>query len=178
MVSIQVHDKTFELLIPGSRIREKIRGMAARMNEDLKSERPLFISVLNGSFIFSADLFRELTIEVEICFTKLASYQGTASMGRTITSIGLDADLTGRTVVILEDIVDTGRTLHEFLPQLLQQGPKKLLISALLSKPAAQQFPVKIDYPGFSVPDKFLVGYGLDYDGLGRNLPDIYCLKQ
>ena len=126
--------------------------------------------------MFSADLFKNLTIDAEICFIKLASYRGMKSSGQVITAIGLDQDLFGRDVVILEDIVDTGKTLNEFLPKLDHQQPKSLKIAALLHKPEATQFALKIDYLGFSIPNKFVVGYGLDYDGLGRNLKEIYQL--
>ena len=126
--------------------------------------------------MFAADLFKELTIDAEICFIKLASYKGTKSTGNVVTSIGLDEPLKGRHIVIVEDIVDTGKTLHEFLPQLLNQQPASLKIAALLHKPDALVYPLVIDYLGFSVPDKFLLGYGLDYDGLGRNLREIYQL--
>jgi len=136
----------------------------------------LFIAILNGSFMFAADLFKVLTIDAEICFIKLASYKGTRSSGHVITSIGLDESLKDRHVVILEDIVDTGKTLNEFLPQLKDQQPASLRIAALLHKPDATLYPLKIDYLGFSVPNKFLLGYGLDFDGLGRNLKEIYQL--
>lgn len=150
--------------------------MAAQISKDLAGKKPLFIAILNGSFMFAADIFKHLTIEAEISFIKLVSYKGTKSTGNVVTSIGLDEDLYGRTVVILEDIVDTGKTLHRFLPQLEHQQPERLLIASLLSKPEALAHPIKIDYLGFSVPNKFLLGYGLDYDGLGRNLPEIYQL--
>jgi hypoxanthine phosphoribosyltransferase len=126
--------------------------------------------------MFAADLFKYLTIDAEVCFIKLASYRGMKSSGHVITAIGLDVDLYDRDVVILEDIVDTGKTLNEFLPKLDHQQPKSLKIAALLHKPDATQFELKIDYVGFSIPNKFVVGYGLDYDGLGRNLKDIYQL--
>jgi hypoxanthine phosphoribosyltransferase len=128
--------------------------------------------------MFASDLFKELDCEAEICFIKLASYKGTRSTGNVITSIGLDEPLKGRNVIVLEDIVDTGRTLSNFLPQLYDQQPATLKIAALLHKPDAVEFPIKIDYLGFSVPDKFLLGYGLDYDGLGRNLREIYRLEE
>ena len=126
--------------------------------------------------MFAADLFKYLTIDAEVCFIKLASYRGMKSSGHVITAIGLDVDLYDRDVVILEDIVDTGKTLNEFLPKLDHQQPKSLKIAALLHKPDATQFQLKIDYLGFSIPNKFVVGYGLDYDGLGRNFKDIYQL--
>lgn len=171
---IHVRDKSFQIYLSAGHIQEGIKTMAARINIDLRDENPLFIAILNGAFIFAADLFRKLTIDAEISFIKLASYKGTRSTGHVVTAIGLDIDLFNRTVVILEDIVDTGKTLHEFLPNIEHQHPKKLLIASLLSKPEVRQYPVNIDYVGFSVPDKFLLGYGLDYDGLGRNLPEIY----
>jgi hypoxanthine phosphoribosyltransferase len=126
--------------------------------------------------MFAADLFKELAIDAEICFIKLASYKGTKSTGHVLTAIGLDMDLFGRDVVIVEDIVDTGKTLSEFLPQLKHQQPASLKIVALLHKPEATVFPITIDYLGFSIPNKFVVGYGLDYDGLGRNIPEIFKL--
>ena len=128
--------------------------------------------------MFASDLFKELECEPEICFIKLASYKGTRSTGSVITSIGLDATIKQRHVIVLEDIVDTGKTLTEFLPQLRDQQPASLKIVALLHKPEALQYPIAIDYLGFEVPNKFLLGYGLDYDGLGRNLKEIYRLVE
>ena len=173
---IQVLDKKFQPYLKAKDIHEQIGKLAAQINTDYAGKRPLFIAILNGSFMFAADLFKELTIDAEICFIKLASYKGTKSTGNVVTSIGLDEPLKGRHIVIVEDIVDTGKTLHEFLPQLLNQQPASLKIAALLHKPDALVYPLVIDYLGFSVPDKFLLGYGLDYDGLGRNLREIYQL--
>lgn len=173
---IHVHDKAFEPYLSQELIAEKIRMIAGRIDQDYRGKKPLFIAILNGSFMFASDLFKEITIESEICFIKLASYKGTKSSGHVITAIGLDIDLIGRHVVILEDIVDTGKTLNAFLPQLEHQQPASLKIAALLHKPDATVHPVTVDYLGFSVPDKFLLGYGLDYDGLGRNIPSIYKL--
>jgi hypoxanthine phosphoribosyltransferase len=178
MSVIKVHDKEFQPYIDEVALQQRVKEMAEQINKDLKGERPLFIAILNGSFMFAADVFKYLTIEAEISFIKLASYKGTKSTGNVVQAIGLDEDLFGRTVVILEDIVDTGRTMSQFLPQLEHQQPKKLLVAALLTKPDAMIHPIKIDYLGFSVPDKFLLGYGLDYDGLGRNLPAIYQLVE
>jgi len=177
-MQIQVFDKTFEPYITATQINEQIKKIAAQLNIDYAGKRPLFIAILNGSFMFASDLFKELTIDAEICFIKLASYKGTKSTGNVITSIGLDIPLTDRHVIIVEDIVDTGKTLHAFLPQLINQQPVTLKIAALLHKPEALQFPVTIDYLGFEVPNKFLLGYGLDYDGLGRNLKEIYRLVE
>ncbi|MGZ3950328.1 MAG: hypoxanthine phosphoribosyltransferase [Flavisolibacter sp.] len=176
MPTIQLHDKGFDIYLPEAKIQEKIKEIAVQLNNDYKNKRPLFIAILNGSFMFAADLFKYLSIDAEICFIKLASYRGMKSSGHVITAIGLDVDLYDRDVVILEDIVDTGKTLNEFLPKLDHQQPKSLKIAALLHKPDATQFQLKIDYVGFSIPNKFVVGYGLDYDGLGRNFKDIYQL--
>lgn len=176
MPDIKVHDKKFTPYLSAEEIAIQIARVASEINNDYKGKTPLFIAILNGAFMFSSDLFKELKIEAEICFIKLASYKGIKSSGQVITSIGLDADLNGRDVIILEDIVDTGNTLHQFLPQLHNQQPLSLKIAALLHKPDALQHPIKVDYFGFSVPNKFLLGYGLDYDGLGRNLREIYQL--
>ena len=159
-------------------INERIRKIAEQINEDYDGKSPLFIAILNGSFMFASDLFKAISIEAEICFIKLASYKGTKSSGHVITAIGLDIDLIGRHVVVLEDIVDTGKTLSEFLPQLEHQQPASMRIAALLHKPEATVYPITVDYLGFSVPNKFLLGYGLDYDGLGRNIPSIYKLVE
>ena len=175
---IQILDKKFQPFLTEERIHEQVGNLARKINVDYEGKRPLFIAILNGSFMFAADLFKELRIDAEICFIKLASYKGTRSTGNVITSIGLDEPLTGRHVVIVEDIVDTGKTLHEFLPQLLSQQPASLKIAALLHKPDALVYPLTIDYLGFSVPNKFLLGYGLDYDGLGRNFKEIYQLAE
>ena len=176
MPAIKLHDKTFDIYLSEKEIQEKVRGIAQQLNEDYGDKRPLFIAILNGSFMFAADLFKNLTIDAEICFIKLASYRGMKSSGNVITAIGLDQDLFDRDVIIVEDIVDTGRTLGEFLPKLEHQQPRSLKIAALLHKPEATVHPLTIDYLGFSIPDKFVVGYGLDYDGLGRNLKEIFQL--
>src|ERR1700754_929607 len=178
MGDIRVHDKQFEPYINASTIAGRIKEIAGELNKDYGDKKPLFIAILNGSFMFAADLFKELAIDAEICFIKLASYKGTKSSGQVITAIGLDTDIHGRHVIILEDIVDTGKTLSEFLPQLEHQQPASLKIAALLHKPEATVYPIKVDYLGFSVPNKFLLGYGLDYDGLGRNIPSIYKLVE
>jgi hypoxanthine phosphoribosyltransferase len=174
MPTIKVHDKTFDIYLPEAQIQEKIKALADQINKDYAGKRPLFIPILNGAFMFASDLFKYITIDAEISFIKLASYKGMKSSGNIITAIGLDQDLFGRDIIIVEDIVDTGKTLTEFLPQLLHQQPASLKIAALLHKPDALKHPLTIDYLGFSIPNKFVVGYGLDYDGLGRNLKEIY----
>jgi len=178
MPSIQVNGKTFIPYLTAANIAEEIKRLGNEINRDYVGKRPLFIAILNGSFMFAADLFKELKIEAEICFIKLASYKGTKSTGNVITSIGLDQPLRDRHVIVIEDIVDTGKTLSEFLPQLKDQQPASLKITALLHKPDATVYPLQIDYLGFSVPNKFLLGYGLDFDGLARNLREIYQLEE
>jgi hypoxanthine phosphoribosyltransferase len=176
MTTLRIHDKNFKPYISEEEIRQKVKKLASNLKRDYQGKKPIFIAILNGAFIFAADLFKSLTIDAEISFIKLASYKGMKSSGRVLTAIGLDIELFNRHVVILEDIVDTGKTLHEFLPQLWHQQPASLKIVALLHKPEARVFPVNVDYVGFEIPDKFVVGYGLDYNGLGRNTAAIYQL--
>lgn len=176
MELMKVHDKEFKPYISSEKITEEVKRVASEINRDYAGKKPLFIAILNGSFMFAADLFKEINIEAEICFIKLASYKGIKSSGQVITAIGLDVDLVGREIIVIEDIVDTGNTLSKFLPQLHHHHPASLKIAALLHKPEAMVHPIKIDYLGFSVPNKFLLGYGLDYDGLGRNIKEIYQL--
>lgn len=177
MTTVKLHDKTFDTYLSSDTIQQKVQELAEMLNKEYKGRRPLCIAILNGSFMFAADLFKFLTIEAEISFIKLASYRGTKSTGKVVTAIGLEDDLFDRDVIILEDIVDTGKTLHEFLPKLQHQQPKSLKIVALLHKSVATKYPLTVDYVGFDIPDKFVVGYGLDYDGLGRNLKEIYQLS-
>jgi hypoxanthine phosphoribosyltransferase len=178
MSTIQVNDKSFEPYLTAAQIDTEVQRLGSQINKDYAGKKPLFIAILNGSFMFASDLFKTLSIDCEICFIKLASYKGTKSTGQVITSIGLDAILTDRDVIVLEDIVDTGKTLSEFLPQLENQQPNSLKIVALLHKPEATTHPLNIDYLGFEVPNKFLLGYGLDYDGYARNLKEIYTLVE
>jgi hypoxanthine phosphoribosyltransferase len=177
MSTIQVLDKTFEPYLKEAAIQEKITELAGQLNKDYAGKRPLFLSILNGSFLFTADLFKQITIEAEVSFIKLASYKGTSSTGNVITAIGLDTNVKDRHIVILEDIIDTGKTLHHYLPQLDSMQPASVKIAVLLNKKEALQYPVKVDHACFDIPNKFVVGYGLDYDGLGRNSKDIYQLK-
>ena len=176
MSTIKVHDKEFIPYLTSDEIQKQVARVAAEINNDYKNKKPLFIAILNGAFIFAADLFKQIDLEAEIAFIKLASYKGVKSSGKVITAIGLDADLYGRDVIIVEDIVDTGKTLSQFLPQLDHQHPASLKIAALLHKPDAMVHPIKIDYLGFTIPNKFVLGYGLDFDGLGRNIKEIYQL--
>ncbi|MDE3213628.1 MAG: hypoxanthine phosphoribosyltransferase [Bacteroidota bacterium] len=178
MEHLRVHDKEFTPYLSEKEIQARISEMAAQINRDYEGKKPVFIAILNGAFIFAADLFKNIRIEAEISFIKLASYKGVKSTGKVITAIGLDVDLHGREVVIVEDIVDTGKTLHQFLPQLEHNHPASLRIAALLHKPDAMVHPIRIDYLGFTIPNKFVIGYGLDYDGLGRNIREIYQLVE
>ena len=177
MSTIQVLDKTFEPYLKEAAIQEKITELAGQLNQDYAGKRPLFLSILNGAFLFTADLFKQITIEAEVSFIKLASYKGTSSTGNVITAIGLDINVKDRHIIILEDIIDTGKTLHHYLPQLENMQPASVKIAVLLNKKEALQYPVQVNYTCFDIPNKFVVGYGLDYDGLGRNTRDIYQLK-
>lgn len=176
MSVVKVHDKSFGIYLSEETIQQRIKEIAAKINKDYAGKRPFFVAILNGSFMFASDLFKQLSIDAELCFIKLASYKGMKSSGNVVTSIGLDDDLFDKDVIIVEDIVDTGKTLHNFLPRLLHQQPRSLKITTLLHKSSATQYHLTLDYVGFDIPDKFVVGYGLDYDGLGRNFKEIYQL--
>jgi len=159
-------------------IAGRVEELGAQINSDYEGKNPLLIAVLNGSFIFAADLFRQLTIPASISFVKLASYKGTTSTGNVVTAIGLEENLNGRHVIVVEDIIDTGKTLSAFLPELMQRGPASLKVATFLSKPEARTHPVIADYCGFEIENRFVVGYGLDHDGQGRNLPALYILEE
>ncbi|TKG88615.1 hypoxanthine phosphoribosyltransferase [Puteibacter caeruleilacunae] len=174
MKTIQVLDKKFETFIPYEKIEGAIKEMAAKMNEDLKGKEPVFISVLNGAFMFAADLFKNLDFDAEISFVKMASYHGTNSSGSVKHLIGLNENLEGRTCVILEDIVDTGFSMDNILDQLSAFRPKEIKVATLLFKPKALKKDVPLDYVGLEIGNDFIVGFGLDYNGRGRNLKDIY----
>lgn len=178
MKEIRIHDKNFRILIPSSEIQHGINEVAEKINLELKGKTPLFICVLNGAFIFAADLFKKINIKCEISFVKLASYHGTTSSGEVKTLIGLDENVKNRHVVILEDIVDTGLTVETIVNQLKVFAPADIKVATLLLKPDACKKNIPVDYVALEVPNDFLVGYGLDYDGLGRNLEDIYVLAE
>jgi len=175
--TIKIHDKKFRKFISSVKIQKAIGKIAGRINADFRNKKPIFLSVLNGSFLFAADLLKKVNVECEISFIKVASYSGTKSSGKVIKLIGLNENLRGRTVIILEDIVDTGNTLENVLQELKAHHPEKIIIATLFFKPKAYKKKIKLDYIGIEMPNEFLVGYGLDYDGLGRNFPDIYTLK-
>lgn len=177
MKQVKIHDKTFELYIPYEKIRSIVETMADKMNKDLNDKNPLFICILNGSFMFAAELFKRIDlIETEISFVKLASYDGDKTTGTVKQLIGLNENIEGRTVIILEDIVDTGITIENIIEQLKKLNPKEIKIATLLLKPESLQKEVQLDYIGLEIPNDFIVGYGLDYDGYGRNLINIYSV--
>jgi hypoxanthine phosphoribosyltransferase len=174
METIRLQDKEFSVCIASAQIEQAIALLAITMNEELKGKNPLFIAVLNGSFMFAADLLRKLNMSCELSFVKLASYSGTTSSGQVKELLGLNTPVTGRTVVVLEDIVDTGNTLNLMYLQLEKERPLRILTATMLFKPSAFKGNHHPEYIAMSVADRFLVGYGLDYNGSGRNLPDIY----
>lgn len=177
MKRIKLWDKEFEISLPFEEIQLAIRHMALKMKSDLEGKEPLFICILNGAFMFASDLMKELDLpDAEITFLKIASYTGTNSNGVARELIGLNEAITGRTIVILEDIIDSGQTIAGVIGQVLSKGAKEVKIAALLFKPGALKANIVIDYVGIIVQNDFVVGYGLDYDRRGRNLKDIYTL--
>ena len=172
--SITAHDLSFEPFISEAVITARAKLLGRNIREHYEGRRPLFIGVLNGAFVFAADLVRASGTECEVAFVRLTSYEGTASSGKITTVLGLDFEVKNRHIIVVEDIVDSGRTLHFFFEELKKLEPASIALAALLYKPEALQFPIKIDYLGFEIPNKFVVGYGLDYNGLCRNLPSIY----
>jgi hypoxanthine phosphoribosyltransferase len=175
MKNVTILDKEFELFIPYEKIRSIVEEMAEKMNNDLKDKNPLFICILNGSFMFAAEIFKRISLlDAEISFIKLASYSGTTTTGSVKELIGLNEDLTGRTIVVLEDIVDSGITIAKTIEQIKSKNPLEIKIASLLLKPEALQVKIQLDYIGIEIPNDFIVGYGLDYNGRGRNLIDIY----
>lgn len=168
---------TFEPYIERDRISARIKELAAQMSEDFKDDIPLFICVLNGAFPFAADLFRELDIDAEITFIRLKSYEGTSTSGRVKEIAGLTEDITGRRVIVVEDIIDTGNTMAKLVKDLEVRNPKSISLASLLYKPESVRQDIKPDYVGFTIPSAFIIGFGLDIDGLGRNLRDIWVLS-
>lgn len=178
MSRVQIKDKTFETSIPEAEILKHVREVADQINHDMVDKNPLLLAVLNGSYIFAADLMRMITIPCEISFVKLASYEGTTSTGKITEVIGINEDLTGRTVIIVEDIVDTGLTMKRMVETLGTRNPKSIHICTLLVKPDKLKVNLNIEYAAMKIPNDFIVGYGLDYDQQGRNLRDIYTLVE
>jgi hypoxanthine phosphoribosyltransferase len=170
----EVHDRKFEVYITNEEIRKVISDMAARINKDLAGRDVIFLGILNGAFMFASDLFREITLDCQITFLKLASYAGTSSTGTVKRLIGINEDIHSKTVVILEDIVDTGVTLDNIIKQLKGYEPAEIKVATMLFKPEAYTKDLKLDYVGIEIPNDFVLGYGLDYQGYGRNLADLY----
>ena len=174
MKKITLHDKTFELYIPHNEIIDSIKKIAVQIKAETANEEPIFLSVLNGSFMFAADLMKYIDFNCQLSFVKLSSYEGTESTGKIHSLIGLNQNLAGKTVIILEDIVDRGVTLEHIVNTVSALNPKQIKIATMLYKPDAYEKDIKIDYIGLSIPNDFIVGYGLDYNELGRNYCDIY----
>ncbi len=178
METIRIKDKEFKLFIRASQIEQEVIRIAGEINRDYLGKRPLFLSVLNGSFVFAADLLRLITVESQVCFVKLSSYSGTSSVGEVRELIGLDIDIEGRPIIVLEDIIDTGLTMAHIVKMLKARNPESIDICTLLLKPGKLRKPLDIRYCAMQIPDDFIVGYGLDYDGYGRNMGDIYTIIQ
>lgn len=176
MGTVKIHDKEFKVSISAEAIQNRISVLGKQLSEDMNGKRPLFVAVLNGAFLFAADLLKHVTCECEITFVRVSSYSGTQSTGQVRNLIGLNEKIEGRTVVIIEDIVDTGDTAMYLINELKKEQPSDIRFASLLLKPKALKHDIHVDYIGFEVPNDFLVGFGLDYDGLGRNLNDIYTL--
>ena len=178
METIRIHDKEFTPSIPAEDILVQVRRVANEINKDYEGQEPLFLVVLNGSFIFAADLMREITLAADVSFVKLASYQGTASSGTVREVIGLNTDITNRPIIIVEDIVESGVTMAHMIATLKRQNPKSIDICTLLLKPEKLKVQLDIKYVAIEIPNDFIVGYGLDYNEHGRNLKDIYTIKE
>lgn len=177
MADIKVHDHTFKPYIPADEVQKRVKAIARQMEEDYRGDVPLFIPVLNGAFRFASDLFSYYDGPAEITFVRLASYSGTQSTGNVRELVSLNADIRDRRVIVVEDIVDTGRTVDRIMETLSHHQPAEVKLASLLLKPEAYKGSHPVDYLGFEIPNLFVLGYGLDYDGLGRNLNDIYQIK-
>ena len=178
MSIIKIKDKTFKTSIPEAQILERVKAVADRINTDMADKNPLLLAMLNGSFVFAADLMRMINIPCEISFVKMASYEGTSSTGKVKQLLGLNEDLKGRTVIIVEDIVESGLTMKSLLDTLHEQKPAEIHICTLLLKPECLKVPLDIKYVAIEIPNDFILGYGLDYDQQGRNLRDIYTVVE
>ncbi len=174
MKTVKIKDKEFALSITSDKIQKAVCNIARKINTDLAGKDPLFLVVLNGSFMFASDLFKQLTIPCEMSFIKVTSYQGTSSTEEVKMLIGLSENIKGRTIVIIEDIVDTGHTIEDIKNSLKLKDPAEIYICTCLFKPKAYLKSIKLDYVGIEIPNDFIIGYGLDYDGFGRNYADIY----
>ncbi len=174
---ITLHNKAFRPYLSADEIAAAIDQLASRLNADYAGRRPLFVVVLTGGFMFAADLLKRFTGDCEIVFIRVASYEGTGSTGKVQEIMGLREDVQGRDIILVEDIVDTGTTLHHLLPTLQANHPASIEIAAMFYKPDSLRYPLTLNYMAMEIPNDFVVGYGLDYDGLGRNLPDVYVAE-
>lgn len=175
MLTAQIKDRNFSIFINSQQLNNRIVELASTINKDVADKDPLFIGILNGSFMFAADLFKEFNFPCQISFIKIASYQGSKSTGNITELLGLKENIAGRHIILIEDIIDTGLTIKHLLEELIAKKPASLRIATLLLKREALKIEINPEYVGFEVPNKFLVGYGLDYDGYGRNLKHIYA---
>ncbi|MCB2408488.1 hypoxanthine phosphoribosyltransferase [Hymenobacter sp. BT178] len=172
--TISLHDKQFAPYLTASQITAAVRELGTQINRDYAGKQPLFVAVLNGSFMFAADLLKEIQLPCEIAFIRVASYEGTTSTGTVREIMGLQEEVAGRDLIIIEDIVDSGHTMKALLELLGAKQPASLEVATLFLKPECLQHELDLRYIGLSIPNDFIVGYGLDYDGLGRNYPDVY----
>ncbi len=175
---VQLHDLKFKPYLSASEIVEKVNALGRVLSNEYEGKKPLLVAIMNGSFMFAADLMRSISIDCEITFIKSSSYSGTESTGKLNISLGPNDTITGRDIIIVEDIVDSGHSLQALIPLFLEKNPKSLKIATLLFKPAAFKGSYNVDYKCFEIPNDFIVGYGLDYNELGRNLKDIYVLAK
>ena len=178
MDRIHILDKDFEISIPNEVIQQKVKALAERLNQDYRGKNPIIVGILNGAFMFTADLVRYLDFQPEIIFARFSSYEGTETTGKVTEVMGVTTSLAGRDVIIVEDIVDTGITMHNVLPLFANKGAASVKIACLLQKPDKLQVDLKVDYCALEIPNDFIVGYGLDYDGFGRNYRDIYTFAK
>ena len=174
---MKLHDLEFESYLKSDRIQERVDALAKQINKDYKNKSPLFIPILNGAFMFAADLLKKIKLDCMVSFVKVASYSEMESSGNVKQLIGVNEKIFGRDLIIIEDIIDSGRTMTDLISKFSELGPGSLEVASLFRKERAKEHDINIKYLGFEIPDDFIVGYGLDYDGLGRNLKDIYKVK-
>lgn len=175
---ITIKDKQFEPFIHHTQIEERVGKLAEKLNNDYQGKNPILIAILNGAFMFAADLVRKLTFDHEIQFAKFSSYEGMDTTGKVKELIGVSIDVKDRDIIIVEDIIDTGTTMHSIIPKFIEKGVRSVEIATLLMKPGKLRVPLHVKYCAMEIPNEFIVGYGLDYDGLGRNYKSIYVVKE
>ena len=175
---IRIKDKSFEVSIPNEEIQQKVKALAEKMNKDYAGKNPVFVCILNGAFVFMADLVRYSDFQPDIVFAKYSSYEGMNTTGKVKEVLGVSVDLEGKDVVLVEDIIDTGITMSHVLPIFQAKGVASVKIATMLMKPEKLKCNIKVDYCAMEIPNDFIVGYGLDYDGLGRNYKDIYTVVE